>query len=367
MATSSSRVNLLDLASACVACSVTASRAILKLTEDKNTRLKQDGSFVTDADFVAQGHIVKAIQSVSKDIQIIGEESSEEMEEHVSPSQDDADAELDQQILQRTSQEIRILYHLHSSKKIQSLPEKLPLAPQAEYVTAITLPEDPDDCFVDSSRICVIVDPLDGSKSYANGEYDSVSILIGICLDNKPYFGVVGKPFGYTGLSNILDTGCAALYGGPLLNAVYVAGGKRLVPTPLSKQKDLPRAVISSSRSEGLVKDFCIYLGEQGLLHPEPMHISGAGEKSMRLILQYQCEALWFFPKGGTSRWDVAAPDALLLALGGKLTDKYGKELDYSKPRNEAENVDGVVACIDPDLHAECIRLFHEGDWSTRS
>lgn len=96
------------------------------------------------------------------------------------------------------------------------------------------------------------------------------------------------------------------------------------------------------------------------------MLISGAGEKSLRLILQKNNEALWFFPKAGTSLWDVAAPDALLRSLGGRMTDKYGREMDYSKTKEEAENVDGVVACIDAKLHAECVRLFQEGDWSER-
>jgi hypothetical protein len=130
---------------------------------------------------------------------------------------------------------------------------------------------------------------------------------------------------------------------------------------------DLPRAVISTSRSEGVVHDFCIHLGEQGLVYPEPMMCSGAGEKSLRLILQRKNEALWFFPKAGTCLWDVAAPDALLREMGGRMTDKYGREMDYSKSREEAENMDGVVACIDAELHEKCIQLFREGDWNDRT
>jgi 3'-phosphoadenosine 5'-phosphosulfate (PAPS) 3'-phosphatase len=75
---------------------------------------------------------------------------------------------------------------------------------------------------------------------------------------------------------------------------------------------------------------------------------------------------LWFYPKPGTSLWDVAAPDALLRALRGKLTDKYGRDIDYDKSREAAENVDGIVACIDADLHAKCIALFQQGDWLGR-
>jgi len=353
-------VNILDLASAAVACTVSASQCIRKIAEEKNTRLKQDGSFVTDADFVAQGVIVNAIQSVSQDVRIVGEESPEEMARH--SDADSTTAEQHDDILQRTKDELRVLYHHHRDSSF-ALPERLPLAQGPPTDSTFDIPEDPADCQVEASRLTVIVDPLDGTKSYAHEEYDAVSILIGIVLDNEPVFGVIGKPFGYTGLSNILDTECATVYGGSLIKSVCTAGGRQLEP-PLTKEQ--PRAVISKSRSEGIVEDFCVFLGTKGLIDSEPMMVAGAGEKSLRLILQHSNEGLWFFPRPGTSRWDVAAPDAMLRALNGRLTDKHGNDLDYSKRREDAENVDGIVASSSQKLHAECIRLFNDGDWNNR-
>jgi 3'-phosphoadenosine 5'-phosphosulfate (PAPS) 3'-phosphatase len=386
-ATKVTKVNLLDLASACVACTVTASRSIRKIAEpvnndndgadgSKNIRLKDDGSFVTDADFAAQGVIVQAMKSVCDELNIVGEESAEEMAQHMG-HHDDA---LDEPIFQQTRREIRIRLRQQLEEQLKGS-VILPLAQReagqasdtiADDAETIDVANDPLDKTIDASRVTIIVDPLDGTKSYAKGDYDSVSILIAIIVDNEPCFGVIGKPFGYPGLTPILDTGCVSIYGGPLLGGVFVAGGNAIVAEDLAsggacETEDLPRAVISGSRSKGVVHDFCVHLGSKGLIYPEPMLVSGAGEKSLRLILQHEKQALWFFPKGGTSLWDVAAPDALLRSLGGKLTDKFGKQMDYSKPRDEAENVDGVIACIDAKLHAECIRLFQEGDWGTRS
>jgi 3'-phosphoadenosine 5'-phosphosulfate (PAPS) 3'-phosphatase len=370
MSSSSSKVNLLDLAAACVACTETASKAIETVVDAKNTRLKPDGSFVTDADFIAQGVIVLAIQSISKNVRILGEESAEEMAAHQSSA-----TPLDPHVWKRTADEVRLRYH--GTHDVDPLPLAQGISTSSEY-TGVTFKEkDPDDVIVEASRVAVIVDPLDGTKSYALGEYDAVSILISILLDNHPIFGVIGKPFGYSaGLTSMLDTKCVTVYGGPLLKGVFVAGGKRVDAVPILQQSGkneeelleelLPRAVISRSRSNGVVNEFCVHLGEQGLIHKEPMLISGAGEKSLRLILQINNEALWFYPKGGTSLWDVAAPDALLRSLGGKLTDKFGNEMDYSKSRKDAENLEGVVACIDKDLHAKCIQLFSEGDWLER-
>jgi 3'-phosphoadenosine 5'-phosphosulfate (PAPS) 3'-phosphatase len=114
------------------------------------------------------------------------------------------------------------------------------------------------------------------------------------------------------------------------------------------------------------VKDFVDELASSKVIHPEPLHVAGAGEKSLRLVLGTANEALWFFPKAGTSRWDVAASDALLRQFGGKLTDKYGNELDYSTSREDAENSDGIIACNDAALHAECIKVFQGRSWEDR-
>lgn len=374
-----SKINLLDLAAASVACTVTASQAITRLAAvDTNTRFKSDGSTVTDADFCAQGIIVAALQNISTEINILGEESSDEMAQHIVPLVDEGAVD---DIRRRTREEIRLLHRYHtekegSEKRIAELPSHLPLSAGANHLDSSQLPplpsdndtvNDPDHCYVEASRLTVIVDPLDGSKSYAAGEYEVVSILIAIVLDQEPIFGVIGKPFGYTGLTNIRDSGCATVYGGSLIQAVYIAGGRQLLPLPQEASPTPPRAVISSSRSGGIVQDFCLELGQEGLLHPEPLHVAGAGEKSLRLILRLEGEGLWFYPKAGTSLWDVAAPDAILRVLDGILTDKDGTPLQYQhKTRLDAENRNGVVACNSKSLHAACLQRFQEGGWNER-
>jgi len=141
-----------------------------------------------------------------------------------------------------------------------------------------------------------------------------------------------------------------------------------------SQNNNQRRAIISKSRSGGVVKKCIDSLSSKDLLHPTPMFVTGAGYKTMKLVLGEENEALWFFPRPGTSLWDVAAADALLRAMGGRITDKFGKDLDYgrcvdvakvkgSHPRLEAENEDGIIACCDLELHAKCLQLYKDENW----
>lgn len=378
-----SQVNLLDLAAAAVAASVAASQPIIAYsttssaaadddtaadnnnTKDQNARLKLDGSVVTDADYAAQGSIIRALRKVEGDFIIVGEESPEEMAKaHGTLEQQGDDDATVSTVYQLARVELWNRFHnLEGCPLAQQGGEPPPS--YSEVLPSMMAPQEKELPLVDACRVRVFVDPLDGTQSYANGDYDAVTTLIAIILDNTPTFGVICKPFGYKGHKSLLHTTCVVFYGGDLIEGVHVAG----VPEPCKVMEadtggEAPRrrAVISSSRSEGIVRDFCNHLASRDIVHPDLLQVSGAGEKSLRLIVGTQNETLWFFPKAGTSRWDVAASDALLRALGGKLTNKYGDELDYLKSREESENTEGIIASNNAQVHAECLRLFKEWD-----
>lgn len=285
-------------------------------------------------------------------------------------------------MFQLAQKEIQLRYNYSSNDRGSSSDEALPLAQSsrlesedehAETKTSPStrqdrqLPPKLDEVDVDPARVSVFIDPLDGTKCYADGEFEAVSILVGIVLDDElPCFGVICKPFGYTGHTSVMDTGCVVFYGGTLLGAAYTAGGSYLKNSlEWQNPEDLPRAVISSSKAKGIIQEFVAHLGNKGIVQSEPLLVSGAGEKSLRMIIRSHKEGLWFYPKAGTSLWDVAASDAILRILGGKLTDKHGNNMDYSRSQKEALNINGVVACYDATLHAECIRLFTEGTWES--
>lgn len=59
---------------------------------------------------------------------------------------------------------------------------------------ASALPALPDTP-VDWESLVVWMDPLDGTKRFAAGKFDEVSVLLGITVDQRPVAGVVHLPF----------------------------------------------------------------------------------------------------------------------------------------------------------------------------
>ena len=395
---------------------------VQKNGSEQNVRTKLDGTVVTDADGAAQRIIVAALRHVSSDVRIVGEESRTEMERSNSKtfeetarrflemdinaaagtgssddaSEDDNTNEEDDEsrlgakheiagIFQMVREEINSRYHEATCRRIV-MPDILCAGNDSTGNRSNEsnggLPVlSPRDRVVDSSRVSVLIDPLDGTSCYASGKHEYVTTLVAIVLDNTPIFGVICKPFGHEGEPCILNSGCFAVYGGILLDGVYVAGGDEIdssrlrrqpsstsAPTDaelaeVSKSKKRRRAIISKSRAGGVVEKCIQALADEDLLQSDPAFISGAGVKALHLLVGSNDESLWFWPKAGTSLWDVAAADALLRVVGGRLSDKYGKDINYDKSRQDANNEDGVVACNDAELHAACIQLSTAADW----
>lgn len=314
-----------------------------------HARKKLDGSLVTDADGEAQRIIVNTIRKISEEVRIVGEEDEQtETKYQDSPWENEGVSE--EIILETIREEI--------AKRIADKG----MEPSMK---------------IKRKRISIFADPLDGTGCYTKGMFDSVTIMIAIIIDNTPCFGVICKPFGQKGEPTLLDSGSFIMYGGTLLNGSFIAGGSECNRVCLARELEgneidesgitfhkQRKAVISKSRFRGVIRECVDAMSDRGLLNKEPLHVSGAGEKALRLIRGSDNASLWFFPKRGTSLWDVAAADAILMAVGGKLTDKDGNNIDYSRSRNNAEN-EGIIASNDSDLHEECLKMFMEGKWNS--
>jgi len=176
--------------------------------------------------------------------------------------------------------------------------------------------------------LTVWVDPLDGTKEYTQGLLDHVTVLIGIAVGKQSVAGVIHQPYW-----NYKSTEPNAPIGRTFYGLIG-AGVFGLSPaSPPEGQR-----IITTTRSHGTG------LVQQALevLKPDQvLKVGGAGHKVM-LLMEGQAHA-YVFPSPGCKKWDTCAPEAILHAMGGKLTDMKGNQYDYH-PTVEHMNGEGVLA-----------------------
>jgi len=179
---------------------------------------------------------------------------------------------------------------------------------------------------VKMSDLTVWVDPLDGTKEYTQGLLDHVTVLVGIAVGTEAVAGVIHQPYW-----NYKEEGATlgrTLYG---LVGAGVYGIKPVAP-PLGQR------IVTTTRSHstGLVSDALEILKPDSVVK-----VGGAGHKVM-LLMEGEAHA-YVFPTPGCKKWDTCAPEAILHAMGGKLTDMKGNQYEYHA-EVEHRNSEGVLA-----------------------
>ncbi|XP_068433130.1 3'(2'),5'-bisphosphate nucleotidase 1 isoform X2 [Clinocottus analis] len=178
-------------------------------------------------------------------------------------------------------------------------------------------------------ELVVWVDPLDGTKEYTEGLLDNVTVLIGIAYGGRAIAGVINQPFYNYELGSGASLG-RTMWGMPGLGAFgfqlqEVEGDRRIVTT-------------TRSHSNKLVTD-CVDAMEPH----EVVRVGGAGNKIIQLV-EGKASA-YVFASPGCKKWDTCGPEAILHAVGGKLTDMHGNAYRYDanvKHMNSA----GVLATL---------------------
>ncbi|KAF7667271.1 hypothetical protein LDENG_00069370 [Lucifuga dentata] len=226
---------------------------------------------------------------------------------------------------------------------------------QAEEVLQKTCPA--EYIGLKEEELVVWVDPLDGTKEYTEASkclhvpagaqkgsigldtseplrtalwlLDNVTVLIGIAYGGRPIAGVINQPF-YN-----YQLGPGAHLGRTIWGMLGVgAFGFQLREVPDE------RRIITTTRSHSnkQVTD-CVDAMEPH----EVIRVGGAGNKIIQLV-EGKASA-YVFASPGCKKWDTCAPEAILHAVGGKLTDIYGNAYRYDanvKHMNSA----GVLATL---------------------
>jgi 3'(2'), 5'-bisphosphate nucleotidase len=168
------------------------------------------------------------------------------------------------------------------------------------------------------------VDPLDGTREFIkrNGEF---AVMIGLAVAGCARLGVVFRPV------------TAELFAGVVEQEAWLEKAREKIPLRVSGETRPPhlRLVTSRSHRHRLVDEM-----RRRLAITEESRIGSVGIKVGLLVAQ-QAD-IYLEPSGMTKAWDSCAPEAILRAAGGRMTDLVGTPLRYS-PR-DVQNRQGLVA-----------------------
>ncbi|XP_015260827.1 PREDICTED: 3'(2'),5'-bisphosphate nucleotidase 1 isoform X2 [Cyprinodon variegatus] len=198
---------------------------------------------------------------------------------------------------------------------------------QAEEILQKSCPEDYKA--LKEEELVVWVDPLDGTKEYTEGLLDNVTVLIGIAYEGRAIAGVINQPF-YN-----YQLGSGAALGRTMWGMLGLgAFGFELREVPADKR------IVTTTRSHSnkTVTD-CVNAMEPH----EVIRVGGAGNKIIQLI-EGKASA-YVFASPGCKKWDTCAPEAILHAVGGRLTDMFGNTYCYNADVKHMNSA-GVLATL---------------------
>eukprot|EP00914_Ancora_sagittata_P000144 GHVO01000578.1.p1 GENE.GHVO01000578.1~~GHVO01000578.1.p1 ORF type:complete len:314 (+),score=51.54 GHVO01000578.1:35-976(+) len=187
---------------------------------------------------------------------------------------------------------------------------------------------------VKDEDICVWVDPLDGTAEYTQGLLDHVTVLIGIAIKGEAVAGIVYQPY-YN-----YQAGADAVLGRCIWGIIGLGAFGFSPKSPPAGQN-----IITTTRSHGTR---AVVEAVEKCEPTEVLRVGGAGHKVL-LVLEGKAHA-YVFASPGCKKWDTCAPEAVLHAAGGKLTDIHGLKFQYGATV-QRRNTGGVLATPTVEAH----------------
>jgi len=194
-------------------------------------------------------------------------------------------------------------------------------------------------CNIPESEVVIWVDPLDGTGEFTKGLVEHVTILVGFAHEGSPIGGVIHQPF------RQLEEG---VLGRTLWGIPKVGFGGVTVSSPPSGKK-----IITTTRSHS---NAGVEAALASLKPDEILRVGGAGHKAI-LLMEGRAHA-YVFASEGCKKWDSCAPEAVLCALGGKMTDMNGKLYSYLKDVHHV-NKEGILATAPGVDHEWYLHQLH--------
>jgi 3'(2'), 5'-bisphosphate nucleotidase len=185
--------------------------------------------------------------------------------------------------------------------------------------------ENADDPARLTARRVWYIDPIDGTKDFIRGE-SGFAVMIGMTVDHVPTVGVV-----YQAATDRMFF--ATPYGGAWTEAPGEPT-RRMTVSTVSEAGEIRLVASKSHRSDAIdrVKSALgiaseLNIGSVGL----KLALIALGERDLYVNPWPKCKA-----------WDTCAPEAIIRAAGGALTDLYGAAVRYDE--TELARLHGLVA-----------------------
>ena len=201
----------------------------------------------------------------------------------------------------------------------------------------------------EASPVAIFVDPVDGTREFIarNGEF---CVMLGLAEEGRATVGVVLCP-------TYKDR--FWLYGGAEgIGAFVIDGEGHKSPIHVSDETDFAKTRCAVSRFHRS-KSVDAKLGTLGFAEMVP--IGSSGIKGVE-VARGGVELYAHPSHGNVKLWDACAPDAIVSAAGGVLTDSHGTPFDY---RGVVAQGEGTVAA-NKTLHAEAVRRFEAYEAANR-
>ena len=202
--------------------------------------------------------------------------------------------------------------------------------------------ENPDDPARLTARRVWYVDPIDGTKDFIRG-HDGFSVMIGMTEGHVPTLGVVYQP-------SVDRIFWATVEDG----AWFQAPGdepRRLAVSEIRTASEIRLVASKSHRSDAIDRV------KSALGIDNELNIGSVGLKLCLIALAER--DLYVNPWPKCKAWDTCAPEAILRAAGGVLTDLHGAPLRYDE--SYLGRLHGLVASngrVHADVVARLASLF---------
>lgn len=210
-----------------------------------------------------------------------------------------------------------------------------------EDVTPLEVPFEVPSALAESLTLadtCLWIDPLDGTIEFVRGNLHNVCILIGVAVCDRPVAGIVFQPY-VGGEKGTMTYGAVGV--GVFGDRVPAFGGspEELVVAMEPKHAANPRIQLAMSHLD----------------MRQPSISQAAGQNLLRVL---RGEVSVFVQASGASRWDTCAGEALLMAVGGKVTDLDGNPYFYLQGAASYLNSEGLIAARSSEVHARVALAF---------